>query len=148
MPRSPPLPVELCRLYHKEMMRRGLSYAPAGSRGSAAGLPFQALLHPEFELCTPFAAALPGMGLGQLAWFWQLLAAVAFAGLLLVTILAIIEPGPLANRRAMGRRGSSELGQEQDELPGEKRNGEDKEGAPESVDGSECPSGCQDSPIR
>ena len=88
------------------------------------------------------------MGFGQLAWFWQLLAAVAFAGLLLVTILAIIEPGPLANRRAMGRRGSSEPGQEQDELPGEKRNGEDKEGAPESVDGSECPSGCQDSPIR
>lgn len=65
---------------------------------------------------------------GPLSAFWQILAVLAVAGIVIVAILAIIEPGPLVKRRPFPRK---------ERLRGSEEEGRDSGGpqlAPESAD--------------
>ena len=44
------------------------------------------------------------------ALFWQVLAAIAIGGIVVVVIFAIIEPGPLVKKRPFPRKRRSEQG--------------------------------------
>lgn len=57
------------------------------------------------------------------ALLWQVLAAIAIGGIVIVLIFAIIEPGPLVNKRPFPRRkrtAPADAEQEEAEAPDEK----------------------------
>ena len=75
---------------------------------------------------------------GSLSAFWQILAVLAVGGIVLVAILAIIEPGPLVKRRPFPRKERSR--------PSESKGGRQasldqpamEAGAEANLDGKKC----------
>ena len=97
---------ELHRLYHR------VAALPGSSRRSFAydGLALFGLNRAVIEsigagLGTPAGAS---VAVDPLALMWQVLAAIALVGLVVVVILAIVEPGPLVKKRPFPRKRRSE----------------------------------------
>lgn len=69
---------------------------------------------------------------GPLSALWQILAVLALGGIVLVVVLAIIEPGPLERRRPFSREKESR----QSESDGVRRTSQGQSSMPARIDGN------------